>query len=53
MLSRMESRGLVRREPDPADKRRRFVFLTEEGKSVLEKSRPVGDGVDEVIELGG
>ncbi|WP_414164418.1 MarR family winged helix-turn-helix transcriptional regulator [Superficieibacter sp. BNK-5] len=49
MLSRMESRGLVRREHDPSDKRRRFVFLTAEGKRLLEKSRPVGDGVDEAF----
>ncbi|MDU5000024.1 MAG: MarR family transcriptional regulator, partial [Enterobacteriaceae bacterium] len=31
MLSRMETRGLVRREHEPDDKRRRFLFLTEEG----------------------
>ena len=49
MLSRMETRGLVRREHDPSDKRRRFVYLTEEGKRLLEKSRPVGDNVDAVF----
>lgn len=30
MLARMENRGLVRREHDSADKRRRFVWLTAE-----------------------
>lgn len=49
MLSRMEKRGLVRREHDPSDKRRRFVYLTEEGKRLLEKSRSVGDSVDAVF----
>jgi len=49
MLSRMEKRGLVLREHDPSDKRRRFVYLTEEGKRLLEKSRPVGDSVDAVF----
>jgi DNA-binding MarR family transcriptional regulator len=46
MLSRMETRGLVRREHDPDDKRRRFLFLTEEGEAVLQASIPVGNGVD-------
>ncbi|POP42441.1 transcriptional regulator [Superficieibacter electus] len=49
MLSRMERRELVRREQDPADKRRRFVFLTPQGKHLLERSRPIGDGVDEAF----
>ena len=49
MLSRMEKRGLVLREHDPSDKRRRFVYLTEEGKRLLEKSRPVGDSVDAIF----
>ncbi|ROU16517.1 MarR family transcriptional regulator [Kluyvera ascorbata] len=46
MLSRMEIKGLVRREQDPDDKRRRFVFLTEEGEALLAASRPVGNRVD-------
>lgn len=35
MLSRMENRGLVKRENDPLDKRRRFVYLTVQGQSVV------------------
>lgn len=46
MLSRMESRGLVRRESDPADKRRRFVYLTPEGEALLAASMPLGQKVD-------
>ena len=49
MLSRMEARGLVRREHDPADKRRRFVFLTAEGEALLESSKPIGNEVDEAF----
>lgn len=47
MLSRMEKRGLVRRENDPLDKRRRFVYLTTEGEALLASAMPLGNGVDE------
>ncbi|ESM35078.1 transcriptional regulator hosA [Escherichia coli BWH 32] len=47
MLARMENRGLVRREHDTADKRRRFVWLTAEGEKVLAAAIPIGDSVDE------
>ena len=49
MLSRMEARGLVKREHDPADKRRRFVFLTPEGEALLEGCKPVSNKVDEAF----
>ena len=49
MLSRMEARGLVKREQDPADKRRRFVFLTPEGEALLASSQPLGNSVDDVF----
>lgn len=49
MLSRMEARGLVRREQDPADKRRRFIFLTEEGTALLAQSQPTGSRVDDAF----
>lgn len=47
MLSRMEARGLVRREHDPADKRRRSVYLTDEGEALLNRSIPQGNEVDD------
>ena len=47
MLARMENRGLVKREHDTVDKRRRFVWLTAEGEKVLAAAIPIGDGVDE------
>ena len=49
MLSRMEARGLVKREHDPADKRRRFVFLTPEGEALLAGCKPLGNEVDEAF----
>lgn len=47
MLNRMEKRGLVRRENDPLDKRRRFVFLTAQGEALLTTTMPLGNRVDE------
>ena len=47
MLSRMDSRGLVTRESDPQDKRRRFVYLTGEGETLLTSAMPLGDRVDD------
>ncbi|MRS89452.1 MarR family transcriptional regulator [Enterobacteriaceae bacterium RIT714] len=46
MLSRLEARGLVKREHDQADKRRRFVYLTPEGEALLAHCKPVGNEVD-------
>ena len=46
MLARLETRGLLLREADPADKRRRFITLTTEGKAVLAKTQPLGQQVD-------
>ena len=46
MLARLETRGLLVREADPADKHRRFITLTAEGKTVLAKTQPVGQQVD-------
>ena len=49
MLSRMEKRNLVRREHDPADKRRRFVYLTAQGEALLASATPLGDSVDDEV----
>ncbi|WP_202303405.1 MarR family winged helix-turn-helix transcriptional regulator [Dryocola clanedunensis] len=47
MLSRMESRSLVKRMHDPADKRRRLVYLTAEGEALLDAAQPSGRRVDD------
>ncbi|MEM6463851.1 MAG: MarR family winged helix-turn-helix transcriptional regulator [Pseudomonadota bacterium] len=36
VVIRLEKRGLVRREADPADKRRRVLFITDKGASALD-----------------
>ncbi|APX89456.1 hypothetical protein BV394_06780 [Brevirhabdus pacifica] len=44
----MEKRGLVRRERDPADGRKRLVFLTEEGEALRAVLLPIArEVVDE------
>lgn len=47
MLARLETRGLLRREADPADKRRRFIYLTEEGEALLNASQSIANRVDD------
>ncbi|GGQ23369.1 MarR family winged helix-turn-helix transcriptional regulator [Streptosporangium pseudovulgare] len=39
--SRMEARGLVRREPDPDDGRGCYLVLTEDGLETLEDAAPI------------
>ncbi len=44
---RYGNRGLVKRENDPLDKRRRFVYLTVQGQTLLAAAIPLGDRVDD------
>ncbi|TDV52104.1 MarR family winged helix-turn-helix transcriptional regulator [Actinophytocola oryzae] len=39
ILDRLESRGLLSRTPDPADRRNRVVALTSEGRAVMTACR--------------
>jgi len=39
ILDRLESRGLLSRTPDPADRRNRVVALTEEGRAAVAACR--------------
>ena len=53
-LDRLEARGLVERQPDPADRRAKLVQLTDAGEAMLESIRPISaalradaaDGID-------
>lgn len=39
-LTRLETRGLVRREPSPTDRRAALIRLTSEGEAVVDKLFP-------------
>jgi len=41
LVDRLEAAGLVRRAPDPADRRGAFVILTEEGRHALRRTWPL------------
>lgn len=50
LLDRLEDNGLVRREPDPEDRRVRRVYPTERAEKEQTKLRAVADGlVDEAL----
>lgn len=40
-VMRLEERGLVRREPDPADRRAAFAVLTEQGLAALRRAQRI------------
>jgi DNA-binding MarR family transcriptional regulator len=48
-IDELESRGLVRRAPDPHDRRAHAVTLTDEGRAVLTRARRVGVEVSETL----
>ena len=51
-VDRLEAQGLVERQPDPTDRRRTFIALTEEGTRVVEAStQALMDGDFGVAEL--
>jgi DNA-binding MarR family transcriptional regulator len=41
VVDEMEKAGLVRREPDPDDKRAAFAVITDDGRAALRKAAPV------------
>lgn len=47
LLSRLEKRRLVIRQQDSEDKRRRQVYLTAEGRRLLNEARPLATQVDD------
>jgi DNA-binding MarR family transcriptional regulator len=49
LADRMERRGLLTRVTDPSDRRRRRLYLTEEGKALLARLIPVVDQLSDDI----
>jgi len=48
VVDEMERAGLVRREPDPDDKRAAFAVITDDGRAALRKAAPVYlEGIEE------
>jgi DNA-binding MarR family transcriptional regulator len=47
-LDRLEARGLVRRTPDPTDRRAKLVHLTEAADDVLHRIKAVSAGIREL-----
>lgn len=45
VIRRLEERGLITREPDPDDKRRTKLRLSEEGRRIAEDLTPLGASV--------
>ena len=52
MLDRMENAGLIRRVPDPADRRKINIRLTEEARSMEAGYRRVSDDMNAVFFKG-
>ena len=49
MLDKMEDANLIYRKQSDADKRKKYVFLTEKGKSLETKSKIATDKMDEIF----
>jgi len=48
-LDSLEERGLAERRPHPEDRRKRAVYLTEQGKETLREGRKVGQAVGKEV----
>ncbi|MEW1750095.1 MarR family winged helix-turn-helix transcriptional regulator [Streptomyces angustmyceticus] len=52
LVHRLELRGLLAREVDPANRRRKLLTLTGDGNATLDRIRPLGEAVDAAV-VGG
>lgn len=52
MLDKMESVDLIYRKQSDTDKRKKYVFLTEKGRSLESKSKIATDKMDEIFYKG-
>lgn len=52
MLNKMEKKGLIYRKQSNDDKRKKYVFLTDKGKSLEIKSKATTDKMDEIFYKG-
>ncbi|MFF9807912.1 MarR family winged helix-turn-helix transcriptional regulator [Streptomyces coeruleorubidus] len=52
LVHRLELRGLLAREVDPANHRRKLLNLTDAGVATLDRISPLGKAVDDAV-LGG
>ncbi|WP_119167063.1 MarR family winged helix-turn-helix transcriptional regulator [Algihabitans albus] len=52
VLAQMERREWVVRDRDPDDQRRRVVFLTDKGRDLRDRLKPVFEGVEQPEVLG-
>jgi len=47
VIDRLSKRGLTKTKPDPADRRRLLVTLTERGAALFERARPIAARITE------
>lgn len=52
LVDELESRGLVERRPDPADRRVRALYLTRRGREKLARGRKIAHAHEEALTAG-
>ena len=52
LISSMEKKGLVTRQPNPKDKRANFVHITDKGREAFEAAIPITEDVRKIFKEG-
>lgn len=52
LVDRLEAKGFVERQPDPADRRAKLVILTEAGSTVVRQIEPIAAAIRSEAALG-